>query len=95
MDVATCMYYTGLDPMTMRPVHVARHPRDRKPQRALMQFFQPENDSAVRRALSQAGRRDLVGDGEGCLIPSKPRKPAASARRPRGRSRRGSSACPK
>ncbi len=42
-DIATCMYYTGIDPFTKQEVYVARHLRDRKLQRALMQFFKPEN----------------------------------------------------
>jgi hypothetical protein len=42
-DVATCMFYTGVDPFTKKPVHVACNLRDRKLQWALMQFFKPEN----------------------------------------------------
>jgi hypothetical protein len=42
-DVASCMFYTGIDPFTKQEVYVARHPRDRKLKRALMQFFKPEN----------------------------------------------------
>ena len=81
MDVATAMYYTGLDPFTMKPVHVARHLRDRKLQRALMQFFKPENYFEVRKALQQAGRTDLIGDGCDCLIPSRPPREAVARRR--------------
>ena len=55
-DIATCMYYTGLDPFTGQEVHVARGLRDRKMQRALMQFFKPENYFMVREALLKAGR---------------------------------------
>ena len=62
-DVATCMYYTGIDPFTGREVYVAKHLRDRKLQRALMQFFKPENYFEVRRALEEAGRTDLIGYG--------------------------------
>lgn len=47
-DIATCMWYTGLDPFTMQPVAVARGLTDRKMQRALMQFFKPENYFTVR-----------------------------------------------
>jgi hypothetical protein len=83
MDVAACMYHTGLDPMTKKPVYVAKYLRDRKVQRALMQFFKPENYFLVRKALLQAGRRDLIGDGCDCLIPSKPPKSATEARRQR------------
>ena len=83
MDIAACMYHTGLDPMTMKPVHVAKHLRDRKLQRALMQFFVPENYFMVRKALTQAGRQDLIGNGCDCLIPAKPPKAAIEARRKR------------
>lgn len=80
-DVATCMYYTGIDPFTKKPVHVARHLRDRKLQRALMQFFKPENWFTVREALLQAGRQDLIGTGCDALIPAHPPKEAIKARR--------------
>jgi hypothetical protein len=55
------MYYTGIDPFTKQEVYIARNLRDRKLQRALMQFFKPENYSQVREALIQAGRQDLIG----------------------------------
>ncbi len=50
-------------------------------QRALMQFFKPENYFEVREALRQAGRSDLIGDGCDCLIPSKPPREAVDRRR--------------
>mgnify|MGYP001235088476 CR=1 FL=1 len=81
LDVATCMYYTGIDPFTKEPVYVARSLKDRKLQRALMQFFKPENYFEVREALRQAGRHDLIGPGCDCLIPSKPPKEAIERRR--------------
>ncbi len=59
-DIATRMYYTGIDPFTKEEVFVARDLRDRKLQRALMQFFKPEDYFAVREALIQAGRADLI-----------------------------------
>ena len=80
-DLAACMYYTGLDPLTMKPVYTAQHLRDRKLQRALLQFFKPENYFEVRRALEQAGRQDLIGEGCDCLIPSRPPKQALDKRR--------------
>jgi uncharacterized radical SAM protein YgiQ len=82
-DVATCMYYTGIDPFTRQQVHVAKGLRDRKVQRALMQFFKPENWFTVREALLQAGRQDLIGPGCDCLIPAQPPKEAIEARRHR------------
>jgi radical SAM superfamily enzyme YgiQ (UPF0313 family) len=80
-DVATALYYTGIDPFTKKPVHVARNMRDRKMQRALMQFFKPANYFTVREALIQAGRADLIGSGCDCLIPAEPSKEAIEARR--------------
>ncbi|HEX7447011.1 MAG TPA: YgiQ family radical SAM protein [Pirellulales bacterium] len=82
-DIAACMYHTGLDPFTKRPVFIAKHLRDRKLQRALLQFFKPENYFEVRRALEQAGRQDLIGSGCDCLIPAQPPKEAIEARRRR------------
>ncbi len=80
-DVATAMYYTGIDPFTKKPVYVAQHLRDRKLQRALMQFFKPENYFEVRKALEQAGRQDLIGPGCDSLIPDKPPREALENRR--------------
>ena len=80
-DVATAMYYTGIDPFTKKPVYIARQLRDRKLQRALMQFFKPENYFEVREALQKANRADLIGDGCDALIPSRPPKEAFSERR--------------
>ncbi len=81
MDIATCMYHTGLDPMTMKPVATVKKLRDRKVQRALMQFFAPENYFTVRKALIEAGRQDLIGSGPECLIPAKAPKAALEAQR--------------
>ena len=79
-DIATCMYHTGLDPFTGQEVYVAKGLRDRKMQRALMQFFKPENYFMVREALLKAGRGDLIGNGCDCLIPAQPPKAALRAR---------------
>jgi radical SAM superfamily enzyme YgiQ (UPF0313 family) len=81
MDVATSMYYTGLDPRTLEPVTVAKTMRDRRFQRALLQFFKPENYFAVRQALRAAGRADLIGDGCDALITASPPREALEARR--------------
>jgi hypothetical protein len=80
-DIATCMYHTGLDPFTGEEVYIAKHLRERKLQRALMQFFKPENYFEVRKALLEAGRGDLIGDGCERLIPAQPPKAAIEARR--------------
>ena len=82
-DIATALYYTGIDPFTKKEVYVAKGLRDRKMQRALMQFFKPENWFTVREALIEAGRQDLIGNGCDCLIPAQPPKEAIEARRRR------------
>jgi uncharacterized radical SAM protein YgiQ len=79
MDIATCMHYTGLDPLTMKPVETVTRLRDRMTQRALMQFFAPENYYTVREALIGAGREDLIGSGRLCLIPEQPPRDAGRA----------------
>ena len=85
-DIATCMWYTGVDPMSGKEVKVAKNLRDRKLQRALMQFFKPDNWFEVREALLEAGRGDLIGNGCDCLIPAQPPKDAIEARRRRANS---------
>jgi uncharacterized radical SAM protein YgiQ len=82
MDQATCVYYTGIDPATGQEVYVPRGARERRLQRALLQYWRPENYADVRRALEQAGRLDLIGPGRECLIPARP--PRESGRRKRG-----------
>jgi hypothetical protein len=82
-DIATCMYYTGIDPFTKEAVFIARHLKDRKLQRALLQFFKPENYFEVRKALEQSGRQDLIGSGCDALIPAQPPREALRARRER------------
>ena len=79
-DIATCMYYTGFDPFTGQEVYVARHLRDRKLQRALLQFFKPENYFEVRKALLAAGRHELIGWGCDALIQAQPPRSALQAR---------------
>ena len=81
LDVATCMYYTEMDPFTKKPVFIAKKLKDRNAQRALMQFFKPENYFEVAKALKAAGRQELIGNGCDCLIPAKPPKEAIEHRR--------------
>ncbi len=75
--VSTCMFYTGLDPYTMESVYVPRTPQEKAQQRALLQYFRPENRQIVLEALKKAGRTDLIGTGKNCLIAP----PAGSAQK--------------
>ena len=71
--ISTCMYYTGLDPRTMKPVYVAINPHEKAMQRALIQYRNPKNYDLVHEALVKAGRTDLIGFDKKCLI--RPRRP--------------------
>ncbi|MBQ4617171.1 MAG: YgiQ family radical SAM protein [Clostridia bacterium] len=66
--ISTCMFYTELDPYTMQPIYVPKTPKEKAEQRALLQYFKPENRAVVLRALRAAGRTDLIGNGPQCLI---------------------------
>lgn len=65
---STCMFHTGLDPVTMKEVYVARGEREKALQRALLQYNHPANAALVREALAKAGRRDLIGTRPSCLV---------------------------
>lgn len=66
--ISTCMFYTELDPRTMKPVFVPKSPEEKAMQRALLQYKNPENARMVRNALKKAGRDDLIGYDKKCLI---------------------------
>ncbi len=66
--VSTCMFYTGFDPFTMEEVYVPKTPQEKAEQRALLQYFRPENKKFVLSALKKAGRYDLIGTGKNCLV---------------------------
>ena len=66
--MSTCMYYTGVDPRTMKPIYVPRDPHEKAMQRALIQYRRPENWQLVHEAPVRADRRDLIGFGPKCLI---------------------------
>ena len=70
--ISTCMFYTGLDPYTLKPIYVPRSDKEKAMQRALLQYFDPAKRSLVAQALQEAGRTDLIGYGEDCLIPPAP-----------------------
>ena len=88
--VSTCMFYTGLDPFTMEQVYVPRASSDKQKQRALLQYYRPDNAPIVRAALREAGRTDLIGFGKECLVEPAPQsgergfRPAQSGEKPYG-----------
>lgn len=80
--ISTCMYYTGVDPRTMKKVEIVSNPHEKAMQRALIQYRKPENYELVKEALIKARREDLIGfDKNKCLIP--PRQIGGKKRRGR------------
>ncbi len=71
--ISTTMFYTGIDPFTMKKIYVPKTPEEKAMQRALLQFTKPENYDIVEKALKKAGREDLIGFSENCLIKPKRR----------------------
>lgn len=67
--VSTCMFYTGINPLDKKPVYVPRTDKEKQRQRALLQYFRPENRRIVIEALLEIHRADLIGTGAGCLVP--------------------------
>lgn len=66
--ISTCMFYTGIDPYTMQEVYVPKTEEEKSMQRALLQYFIPENKQKVIKALIKAGRKDLIGYDSKCLV---------------------------
>ena len=66
--LSTCMYYTGLDPRNMEAVYVPTNPHEKAMQRALIQYRDPRNYELVVEALKRAGRTDLIGYDQKCLV---------------------------
>ena len=65
---STVMFYTGINPLDMKPVYVATDYREKQLQRALLQYNRPQNAPLVREALQKLGREDLIGFGPECLV---------------------------
>ncbi len=77
--ISTCMFYTGINPLTMEEVYVPKDMEEKQMQRALLQFSKTENYRLVEKALIKANREDLIGYGEDCLI--KPKRLNTTQRR--------------
>ena len=75
-SVSTCMYYSGFDPYTMKEVFTPKTSEEKAMQRALLQWFKPENRPIIEKALKLAGRTDLIGNGSECLIKPLKNSPA-------------------
>lgn len=88
--ISTCIYFTGVDPRTMKPVYVPKSPHEKAMQRALIQYRNPRNHDLVREALRRAGRTDLIGHDKKCLVrPAKGTRGDGKGKPENGRGARG------
>lgn len=77
--ISTCMYYTGVNPLTMESVYIPVTFHEKAMQRALIQYKKPENYELVKEALIKGNRKDLIGFDKKCLIA--PRKQHRNGRK--------------
>lgn len=88
--LSTCMWYTGIDPRTMKPVYVPKDPHEKAMQRALMQWKRPEKRRLVMEALKRTGHEELIGYGKECLLrPDRPQQGKPYGKPAAGESKRG------
>jgi radical SAM superfamily enzyme YgiQ (UPF0313 family) len=87
MAIATAMYFTGIDPLTMEPVAVVRDLREKKMMKALLYWWDEAHHALAREALRKAGREDLIGRAPSSLVP--PDRPGQGAGRGSGPTPRG------
>ncbi|HWL84581.1 MAG TPA: DUF3362 domain-containing protein, partial [Polyangiaceae bacterium] len=89
MAVATTMFWTGIDPLTMTPVYTATDLREKKMMKALLFYWDETHWPLAREALRRAGRADLIGHGPRALVPPDdgraPRTPDFKGPRPKPR----------
>ncbi len=96
--LSTAMWYTGIDPLTGEKVYTAKSYEEKLMQRALMQYWLPQNHAIVRKALRLAHREDLIGFDRKCLVrpegsekkhtPDKGRRPRPANHRNNNHSKR-------
>jgi uncharacterized radical SAM protein YgiQ len=91
MAMATTMFFTGIDPLTMEPVKVVTDLREKKMMKSLLYWWDPAHHPLAREALRKAGRGDLIGNGPRALVPAEagraPQGGAAGASRSDGKGR--------
>ena len=60
MTLSTEMYYTGIDPATMKPVYVAVTPVDKADQRRMFFFYKPELKGEIMQSLRRSGNEKYI-----------------------------------
>ncbi|EAR61234.1 YgiQ family radical SAM protein [Neptuniibacter caesariensis] len=75
MSLATAMYHSDKNPLKKvtyksEKLYTPKNLEQRKLQKALLRYHDPENWDLLREKLPQLGFTNLVGDGSNCLIPA-------------------------
>ncbi|MBQ2511103.1 MAG: YgiQ family radical SAM protein [Bacteroidales bacterium] len=70
MTLATEMYYTGIDPTTMKPVYVATAPGDKADQRRLFFFYKADEQAKIKESLRRTGNAGYIPKLFGSVTPS-------------------------
>ncbi len=60
MTLATVMFYTGLDPYTLKPVITAKTDKEKSKQTMFFFWYKKEYQQQIRQELSRMGRGDLI-----------------------------------
>jgi len=82
--LSTAMFYTGLNPYTLEKVYVAKSENQKSTQRALLQYYKPENATIFRELLNK--RNEKQSNAKKSTKSTKsPKSVQKSAKRGRGR----------
>ena len=60
MTLSTEMYYTGLDPYTLKPIKTAKTQNEKLEQRKFFFWYLPENRNEITKLLKRINRNDLI-----------------------------------
>lgn len=60
MTLSSAMFYSGVDPYTLKPVFITRKPEEKKVQQRFFFYYKPEYQQEIRRYLLKMNRPDLL-----------------------------------
>ncbi|MBL4744327.1 MAG: YgiQ family radical SAM protein [Cycloclasticus sp.] len=77
MATATTMYHTGRNPLKgvnykSEKINTVKKIEQRRLHKALLRYHDAANWKVIKELLLKMGKKNLIGDGPNCLIPSKP-----------------------
>lgn len=60
MTLSSAIYYSGVDPYSLKPVYTARQPDEKKAQQRFFFYYKPENRTDIKNYLLTIHRPDLI-----------------------------------